>query len=672
MWKWIWDNISNIDATVSTITAICSGVVFVVVRLKIRHTQLKCLNLDKRTRQSMKYYISTRVQNSDPCDKEYVDNNSSFALIPFFMKAFKSSESQYFIILADSGMGKTTFLLKLYFKYRRKIFKKYHIILLSLSQKQTLEAIKKVRNKQKTILLLDSFDEDPYAMENYVNRLDEICNETEMFYKVVMTCRTQFFPDSKNEPKITGKMKFGVGKKNIEFEKYYILPFTDSEITIYLKKKYNKFFEKEKLERSLRLISNCPQLMVRPMLLSNIDDLVLDNKKEYNNAYEIYSQLVSKWIEREALKDNKLLYEFSEKIAEYMYNNKTIYIEGKEVENFCKKYNIKLKGIEARSRSLLNRNANGAYKFAHKSILEYFLFEKAWNNPEFRKTVIWNGLNGYEMLECFMKEKCFAFLHDLLRDNPIELKSGLFKYFILPQIDLSGLNIINCDFEGSILFKANFTATKFVNVDFKGSFLEKAKFVGAELRDTKLNYTFLRKCEFRNAYFDNSDLEGADLEGARLEGASLKWSNLRETNLSKASLSGADLYRADLVGTDLREATLIETNFEGASLRGVDFSKSYLLYSKSSELLGYEKSIFDMYFDNDQQKGMCGADLSEANLVGINLSETILDNSILNDTIIDEMQIYYLEDKFDLRNVKVYLNKSHNIISYKEYKYRKK
>ena len=67
---------------------------------------------------------------------------------------------------------------------------------------------------------------------------------------VVVTCRTQFFPNREKEPKITGNIKFGVGKKNIEFEKYYISPFNDREILKYLEKKYIYFFQKEKFERA--------------------------------------------------------------------------------------------------------------------------------------------------------------------------------------------------------------------------------------------------------------------------------------------------------------------------------------------------------------------------------------------------------------------------------------
>lgn len=111
------------------------------------------------------------------------------------------------------------------------------------------------------------------------------------------------------------------------------------------------------------------------MLLAYIDDLVIDNTISYNSAYEIYKALVHKWVNREAI-DNNVLYEFSEKVAEYMYNKKIIYINEEEIEKICKNFEMQLEYIEAKTRSLLNRDVGGNYKFAHKSILEYFLAKK--------------------------------------------------------------------------------------------------------------------------------------------------------------------------------------------------------------------------------------------------------------------------------------------------------
>lgn len=614
--SWIWGNISNIDATISIIVVIVGVIIPMAIRLRDDHNCLKKFGLDKQTKQSMKYYVSTRGFNIDPCDQENIDEDFGFELIPFFMKAFKDSDSQYFIILADSGMGKTTFLLKLYFRYRRKIFKKYHIVLFPLSDSKTFEKIKNIKNKQKTILLLDSFDEDSYAMEDYKKRMESLCNETELFYKIVMTCRTQFFPDSDKEPKITGKIKFGVGKKNIEFEKYYILPFNDSEILTYLKTKYIHSSEKEKYERALKLVFNCPKLMVRPMLLSYIDDLIDNNEKKYYTIYEIYGQLVKKWIEREALDKNNLLHVFSEKVAEYMYKNKTIYIETTEIENLCKEYNINLRSIEAKSRSLLNRNAKGAYKFAHKSILEFFLASNAFSNEEFRKSIILNGLNGYDMLELFIKEKSFEYVQNLLQNN--SMKSEVLKYLILYKTDLSGISIIDCNFEGCIFVKTNFAISYFNNVSFVESYLGESIFRGAKLQNIKFSHVDLRKCEFRNAHFESANLKEVNLEGAKLEGANMKGINLQETNLRGASLSWASLKAAKLKEVDLNKAILIDVDLREASLKGVDLSKSYMHYSNSEYLFAYNYNAADS--QSDFKRSLEGVDLTGANLSGLNLT----------------------------------------------------
>jgi len=292
--------------------------------------------MDSRTKESMKYYIFTKGQDIDPCTEENCIDASLIKL--FTKKIFKNSDKQYFIILADSGMGKTTFLLKLFFIYYKKIFKKYNIVIVYLGHENLITYIKDIKDKPNTILLLDAFDEDKYAIEDYNERLKAICNETELFYKVIITCRTQFFPNSNSEPKYTGKLKFGTGNKRIEFVKYYISPFDDQEIDKYLKKKYNRFFKKNKIKRAKALIARCYNLMIRPMLLSYIDDLLEDKKRQYEYTYEIYSQLVYKWIDRDSINDNNELYNFSDKVAEYMYINKTVYISQHQFTSFFKHF----------------------------------------------------------------------------------------------------------------------------------------------------------------------------------------------------------------------------------------------------------------------------------------------------------------------------------------------
>lgn len=508
--KCIWDNLPNVVAAITIIGVIFSFWIAIwgILKLKLRHYQYKYLNLplDSQTKKSMKYYIYTNGQNIDPCIEEKETNTSleKDNLIKLFTKKiFKNSENQYFIILADSGMGKTTFLLKLFFVYYRKILKKHDIHLIPLNFKNSISYIRKIENKPNTILLLDAFDENQYAIKDYNKHLKVICNETELFYKVIMTCRTQFFPNNESEPKYIDRLKFSTGNKKIEFVKYYISPFNDQEIDKYLKKKYNRFlkkiynrfFKKNKMKRAKRLIANCPDLMIRPILLSYIDDLLEDKEKQYKYTYEIYRQLVHKWIDREAI-DNNNLYNFSNKVAEYMYNNKIPYISLNEIENLCKECNIQLRSIEAKSRSLLNRNAVGDYKFAHRSILEYFLAKKALDELEFRKIITSDKFNGYDMAKVFFKEMSFVYFKTSIKNNgsSFGLKKASFKFLQLPYIKCSGKNMIGYNFEGCNLFKANFALSNLQRVNLRR----------ADLRGADLTQTNLRE----------ADLRGADLRGA--------------------------------------------------------------------------------------------------------------------------------------------------------------
>ena len=542
---WSWNNISKIDSIVNIIAVILRGGAFIggvacgliasILRLKLKRNQYKYLNLvvDNQTKQSMKYYIPTRAQEVDPCD-DVCTTDSFIKLIPFFInKVFKNSDTQYFVILADSGMGKTTFLLKLFFEYYKKLLKKYDIVFIPLLLDSSIERIRKIQNKPNTILLLDGLDEDRYAIEDYNMRLKDICNETVLFHKIIISCRTQFFPNSDSEPGYTDRIRFGVGKKSVEFVKYYISPFNEKEIKIYLSKKYNPIFERNKIKRSQKVIRNCPELMVRPMLLAYINDLIEDKAEEYNYVYKIYNQLVYSWIEREAI-NNETLYNFSEQIAEYMYSNRTVYIKVNEIQKICEEYGIQLNTLEAKSRSLLNRNADGVYKFSHKSILEFILANKAIKDAQFRKLVMLNGFAGYDMLELFLEEMSISYVEKLLDRNTRKLENGFFEFLELSEINLSYMKIINCSFESCNLSKSIFRKVGFYNTILKGTNLYRV-----DLKDSRMFISDLRGADLRGA-----DLRGADLRGADLRGADLRGADLRGAHINRASLKGANLSKA--------------------------------------------------------------------------------------------------------------------------------
>lgn len=175
---------------------------------------------DQAIQQATRIYIPTYYQNASPARQDepgfthqYVSRSP---LIPFFIRnAFneKVDGERFYLILADSGMGKTTFMLNLYLRYHSVFnrYRKYRMRLFRFSHPDTLQEIKAISKEESknTILLLDALDEDPNIVSNdhdltdaqaFQRRVDEIIEATRNFCEVVMTCRTQYFPGQENDP----------------------------------------------------------------------------------------------------------------------------------------------------------------------------------------------------------------------------------------------------------------------------------------------------------------------------------------------------------------------------------------------------------------------------------------------------------------------------------------
>lgn len=346
-----------------------------------------------------KYYIPTRCQDKDPCNEEEIyEFNGKYVteeLIPFFCDKAFSSESfgKYYMILADSGMGKTTFLVRLYRDYVLRINlrhrKKLRVCFVTLTESDFLSKIRNVEKPEKTILLLDALDENTDAIEDCRVFLKKLLEETKKFNKIVITCRTQFFSNQNSEPRKTGLVHAGLGNKSSEFIKKYITPFSDREVKQYLRKRFRFRFRFRKAAK--KIVDEVPQVMARPLILYWIDCLV-DKEKPMKYSFQIYGRILDRWIERECNSEwneretgkvtKRKLKFLSCKIAQYMLENKVTVIPAAEVDSLAKEQDINLEPILARSRSLLNRNSSGEYKFAHRSFLEFILAKMVYDNRE--------------------------------------------------------------------------------------------------------------------------------------------------------------------------------------------------------------------------------------------------------------------------------------------------
>jgi len=336
--------------------------------------------------------------------------------------------NKHLIILADSGMGKTSLLIN-YFVHnlRKSKFKRTPIILAHLGLSDVDDQINaipyrglqvqyqaphkdqhilNIPTQEDSAIFLDALDEDTKAIDDHAERVRDLMDMCRRYRKVVLTCRTQFFPKEEEIPLDTGVIVIGPrkpGQKNTyRFWKYYISPFNDEDIIKFLKARFPIWKFKHR-KKAFELVKKIPYLNVRPMLLTHIPDVMSANK-DINKTYELYEILINAWLSRETnWADEESLRDFSEILAVDLYNNR-IRRGGEsapenELYDLAVKNKFDLRPWQIRSRSLLNRDAVGNYKFSHRSIMEYLYVAKLLQGHK-----ICEGIPLTDMMKRFLLE----------------------------------------------------------------------------------------------------------------------------------------------------------------------------------------------------------------------------------------------------------------------------
>lgn len=322
---------------------------------------------------------------------------------------------RYLIMLADAGMGKTAFLLNYYARYQLKRRRRYELALVPLEIPNADKYIEQIENKPNTVLFLDAFDEDTLAIVDHAARLRDLLMLTCNFSRVLITCRTQFFPKEEEIPRETGIVRVGpqaAGEREYVFHKLYLSPFTDEQAKAYLKQRF-PIWQFRRRKRAQMMIEKIPDLSARPMLLANIEYLVY-TEPVIKYSIELYEMMVEAWVAREESKGYGLrkdqLSQFSESLAVDLYVNREYRgaerIPREELAVLAKEWGIPLEDLQLSGRSLLNRDAEGNYKFAHRSVMEYLFVRRVINNEKAHKKVEWT-----DQMKVFLREmvrKCVA------------------------------------------------------------------------------------------------------------------------------------------------------------------------------------------------------------------------------------------------------------------------
>lgn len=664
--------------------------------IKILFSQLKTLRTERKEQIDeiekifgsinllVPYYVIPNAQNVNPADLEEDDTglvarNNIFSLLDKFLSG--SHRFSHAFVLSDAGMGKTSLLVMLKLFYLNKFIQpKFELHLFKIGP-DTIEKIENIKKPHETVLLLDALDEDSGAWENFYTRLQMLLQASKNFLKVIITCRTQFFPSMHEED---GRVPGQIVLSGFHCSKIFLSPFNDEQVNEYLHK---KFSDDEQRKTATKIVTQMKTLKFRPMLLSYIDFLI-EYDNIYNNAYSIYKALVEEWLNRELrkgiIKNKELIRNVCFHLANYLYKNRAQRIPEEEMISICNPLDCvkDLEFMTVEGRSLLHRTSDGSYKFAHYSILEFFIATSLLKSPS--------------MIE--NSDQVVSFIADQLAYNKIKKASNL----NLRKIELQSFDLSSITFRDSNLTDSKFNNSKLMNTVFKNSNLTNSNFSECDFTSSNLKSALCHKAIFNESIFKNSIIENIDftdgsLERAQIIGAKIDNSIFVKTNLSGSIISGINSQNIDFSESNFTNAQLDEVKISDAILNNVVLDSSTLQNCSFENGSFHKAQAPNCIFQNTSLKG-CNFDecdikesrfircdlkgavfnelkeskaktivFEETSLIDINFQSTIFKNARFNKVELRNSSFSKSDienskiDASDIKNVKFVSLKAHNM-----------
>lgn len=486
-------------------------------------------------------YVPTQCQGTPPHNFDEPDEAVASApkqeLVKFFIDEVFTKDNtnrRLYCIFAGSGMGKTTFSVQLFVEYIHRYKEStlpYDIYLRDLGDAKVIEQIKSLSDEigdkaHRSILILDALDENLQASEDFEafrTKLEEVIAP---FKFVVITCRSQFFPNEHEMPEYSNIRINTTDKNLLSYNKIYICPFSPSDITLYISKKYKGWGSKNRQLRkqAIAIIEKCKHLMARPVLLSYIDDLI-DENRNYTTESDIYETLIKRWLKREVgnIPDTAVrmdryneLVAFSQKLAERMYQNwretGDFRLDGQTMNDFCQKNHFDKIHYQFRRRSLINHDAAGAFKFSHKSFLEYFLAQHYFKNPDFDFS-----FEGMDMAELFYKGFCKREYREKMNEKIFKIEEIRSEKYRIPYEELTLVIARKSDFDYTHLFyvieQEGFSA---LELNWKAYAANVQQFIEASGIHTITIENYKKGTTGLRQILKSSDLEFVSIEGEEL------------------------------------------------------------------------------------------------------------------------------------------------------------
>ncbi len=504
-----------------------------------------------------KFYIEPQCQHANPANEDE-DEPASIVTSPVFNTinrflngdfAVRDDGRNVLYILADAGMGKTSLLMMLKLSHLTSFWpKNYDCVLLKLG-KGSIHEINNIKNKQDTVLLLDALDEDGEAFGAVKERLLNIIGKVHNFRRVIITCRTQFFPNDEIDPyKRIGKIKIG----GFVCPMFFLSLFDSTQVNEYLNK---RFSDDEFIARAKNIILSMGSLQFRPLLLAHIDGFMESSRSEWNE-YTVFETLTDTWLMREEVKLKSLnkkvthveLLNACISIANLMNEKGIRSIHEEQIEKL-RENNLpditRISQIDLSGRSLLNKNSDNEFRFSHYSIQEFLL----------ARGIISNKITKQGSVK--FTDKIYSFLE---LNNPT---NKIFSEINYTGANLAGKNLRNRDFSGINLSKVNFS-----NSNLSGAIFKKCKMINSRFGNAILINSDMSNCDLTGAFFGKANLENAILNNCKLISADFTDASMIKTDLSFSDLSNGKIKNANLTSANTKKLNINGVSTAGAVLKG--------------------------------------------------------------------------------------------------------
>ena len=344
----------------------------------------------REIKERIRYYVQPECQSLDPDQSKEVQHRVTIRndLHTVIDKELTGNMAHKTVmLLADTGMGNTTFLFNYFVHYVRKPHKSFRMEFIPFGFGSLKERLKSIPLPKKTILLLDAFDEDSLAIKEPVRRLMEIMEWTKDFHRVVMTCRTEFFPGNEDWSKRSEPTNEHGDRLDDVLYRLYLSPLNDVQIQTYLQQRYAIWHRKRRKKAQGLLDQMASDIPLRPIFFPFLDDLIHSNQS-FKNFYQIYSTVFDAWLDREQrianYKDNlrKFCIQVAIELLTHPGNSGAMRIPLHEIEPIARLFHIPLSEWKPSDRSLILRDRENCFKFRHRSILEFLFAEGVILNDE--------------------------------------------------------------------------------------------------------------------------------------------------------------------------------------------------------------------------------------------------------------------------------------------------